>query len=304
MVKLEEQGRSMVEILGVLAIIGVLSVTGITGYNTAVNKYKANELLNEASKRAAVVVMQVAAGKTGTISLDEFGVQPVASASFGSSATVANGKITMTVANVPEKVCHQMKSALGTNSTTTITEECGSGSLTNIFNEDFSRGVTPGDSEWGLWEVSTCENDNDCGECEQCVYEECLKVPTENCQCSNNEMLVDWDQDGLNMVCTPCNYRWEAVTTSEECSKCPNREIINNVCVLKTCPSGYIRDVQGRCFPCSSTEPLWGFSSSECAKCPNRAFDEADGDHYCYLTRCPSGYVLSDGGLDSECVAL
>ena len=41
-----ESGRSMVEMLGVLAIIGVLSVGGIAGYRMAMNKYKANELIN------------------------------------------------------------------------------------------------------------------------------------------------------------------------------------------------------------------------------------------------------------------
>ena len=40
-----EKGRSMVEMLGVLAIIGVLSVGGIYGYTVAMNKYKANEIV-------------------------------------------------------------------------------------------------------------------------------------------------------------------------------------------------------------------------------------------------------------------
>ena len=44
-----ETGRSMVEMLGVLAIIGVLSVGGIAGYTMAMNKYRANEILNTAS---------------------------------------------------------------------------------------------------------------------------------------------------------------------------------------------------------------------------------------------------------------
>ena len=38
-----ESGRSMVEMLGVLAIVGVLSVTGISGFSTAMSKHKANE---------------------------------------------------------------------------------------------------------------------------------------------------------------------------------------------------------------------------------------------------------------------
>ena len=52
-----QSGRSMVEMLGVLAIIGVLSVAGIAGYTTAMRSHRANELLNEASKRATVVAM-------------------------------------------------------------------------------------------------------------------------------------------------------------------------------------------------------------------------------------------------------
>ena len=45
--KKNEFGRSMVEMLGVLAIIGVLSVGGITGYRNAMDRYKANKLINE-----------------------------------------------------------------------------------------------------------------------------------------------------------------------------------------------------------------------------------------------------------------
>ena len=42
-----QAGRSMVEILGVLAIIGVLSVGGIAGYSKAMQKININKLLTE-----------------------------------------------------------------------------------------------------------------------------------------------------------------------------------------------------------------------------------------------------------------
>ncbi len=41
-----ESGRSMVEMLGVLAIIGVLSVGGVAGYKTAMQSHIANEINN------------------------------------------------------------------------------------------------------------------------------------------------------------------------------------------------------------------------------------------------------------------
>ena len=42
-------GRSMIEMLGVLAIIGVLSVGGIAGYSKAMEKYKLNKVMSEYS---------------------------------------------------------------------------------------------------------------------------------------------------------------------------------------------------------------------------------------------------------------
>ena len=51
-IKQNEHGRSMVEILGVLAIIGVLSFGGIQGYKYAMDKHRANDIVNEVNMRA------------------------------------------------------------------------------------------------------------------------------------------------------------------------------------------------------------------------------------------------------------
>ena len=42
-------GRSMIEMLGVLAIVGVLSVGGIAGYSKAMTKFKVNKAVNDYS---------------------------------------------------------------------------------------------------------------------------------------------------------------------------------------------------------------------------------------------------------------
>ncbi|MBR3501816.1 MAG: hypothetical protein IKO06_02800 [Alphaproteobacteria bacterium] len=42
-----QSGRSMIEMLGVLAIIGVLSVGGIAGYSKAMMKYKINKTIEQ-----------------------------------------------------------------------------------------------------------------------------------------------------------------------------------------------------------------------------------------------------------------
>ena len=51
-----ESGRSMVEMLGVLAIIGVLSIGGIAGYTMAMNRYRANEIIDAAAKVAVIAM--------------------------------------------------------------------------------------------------------------------------------------------------------------------------------------------------------------------------------------------------------
>jgi len=66
MKKTNENGRSMVEMLGVLAIIGVLSIGGIAGYTLAMNKYRANEIVN------AVVQAAVECRTRGQISSDVY----------------------------------------------------------------------------------------------------------------------------------------------------------------------------------------------------------------------------------------
>ncbi len=51
-----QQGRSMIEMLGVLAIIGVLSIGGLAGYTMAMNRHRANQILDYVSR--AVVIAQ------------------------------------------------------------------------------------------------------------------------------------------------------------------------------------------------------------------------------------------------------
>ena len=53
--KKSETGRSMVEMLGVLAIIGVLSIGGIAGYTLSMRRYRANQVADALNKYALIV---------------------------------------------------------------------------------------------------------------------------------------------------------------------------------------------------------------------------------------------------------
>ena len=64
MLKTNESGRSMIEMLGVLAIIGVLSVGGIAGYSKAMNKFKTNKVADNVSMLVANIKTMYAQQKT------------------------------------------------------------------------------------------------------------------------------------------------------------------------------------------------------------------------------------------------
>ena len=67
-----ESGRSMVEMLGVLAIIGVLSVGGIAGYSLSMRRHRANAVADAVSKYALITYnacqQKIMNGEVGTSS--------------------------------------------------------------------------------------------------------------------------------------------------------------------------------------------------------------------------------------------
>lgn len=64
LLKVGQCGRSMIEMLGVLAIIGVLSVTGIAGYSKAMTKYKINKTTSQITQIATEILTTFANSKT------------------------------------------------------------------------------------------------------------------------------------------------------------------------------------------------------------------------------------------------
>ena len=90
--KKNESGRSMVEMLGVLAIIGVLSIGGIAGYTLAMNRYRANEILDTAAKLAVVSM----SANSKSANLSDLGIDSLAG---GTLVNANDGTVTITVAS-------------------------------------------------------------------------------------------------------------------------------------------------------------------------------------------------------------
>ena len=110
--KKAQSGRSMIEMLGVLAIVGVLSAGGIAGYSMAMQSYKTTSLIekiNLIAQRARTTYKGVYTGVTqdtlvnaGKISTNDY-ANP-----FGGNITVAasgSAAFTVTAGNVPAEAC-------------------------------------------------------------------------------------------------------------------------------------------------------------------------------------------------------
>ena len=169
MYKTNESGRSMVEMLGVLAIIGVLSVAGIAGYTTAMNKHRANQILNGASVRAIVVSTQIQRGSAAP-TLSEFTDNEVGGAKFGTEVKNAAGtadwnkdtdkRFSLTLTGLNEDICTQMKAMIGENG---IIREIDDGCTTITYNNDLTattfitdnKDSTSCESAGGAWNAST-----------------------------------------------------------------------------------------------------------------------------------------------------
>ena len=215
MYKEKESGRSMVEMLGVLAIIGVLSVGGIAGYTTAMNKHRANQILNGASIRAIVVSTQIQRG-ANTPTLGEFTDNEVGGAKFGTAVQNAEGttdwtttdkRFSLTLTGVDEKICTQMKASVGENG---IIKAIADNCTTITYNNDLStttsmtdhKDSTSCESAGGVWNNTT----KTCGCPGRYTGSNCEIAPT---SCPSGTTTTEdgkckWCYEGGDWMCAEC----------------------------------------------------------------------------------------------------
>ncbi len=106
-----DTGRSMVEMLGTLAIVGVLSIAGIAGYRYAMDKYRANETIDELNKRAFVYATQVLNNeiRSGeTLSNGEFGNKTALGYDIEANKSYYPDEFEVTLSNYPSEVCRDI----------------------------------------------------------------------------------------------------------------------------------------------------------------------------------------------------
>ena len=111
-----EGGRSMVEMLGVLAIIGVISIGAIGGYTYGMNRYRTNEILDGGNKRAYTVATQLSMGLQPNLS--EFkDYNTTAGGTFGDTEGIKqwDGEFGISISGVTKPVCENLIRMIGDN---------------------------------------------------------------------------------------------------------------------------------------------------------------------------------------------
>ncbi len=299
-----ESGRSMVEMLGVLAIMGVLSIGAVAGYRWAMDKYEANEILNEVRKRAITSSQARISGHE--IDLTEYGDNGRINGKYGVVADNAyNGDdrfFTLTVSDIPQGVCDkvidvnwQMPAAILLDGVAVDDNTvCGEGNNEMLFafaNDLKSGAVGGGEGEetpdpneehcWGhgTWDGTSCF-------CEPGWFGD---------DCSMTQFC---DRSG---TCYDCSSSSRPSTTAEECAKCDDsstpRERRNGYCIIPSyCPEGFI-DTFGSCRSCSTLGDV-RTNASECAKCEDSGTPRfMDTNGYCY----PCDYSGGLSATAAEC---
>ena len=180
MKKVAESGRTLVEMLGVLAIMAVLSLLGLYGYRQAIAKMHANELIYEANKRAAVVSAQIIfSHKNGN--LNEFTMNEFGYGVFPTGDIVPHGEqFDIQVTGVSEQICKHMRNIAGGIIVGFSPETCDDdNTITLTYNNDLTETpmASSGSSSGGRTPLpedgptgddgSTCSGERK-GECQVC----------------------------------------------------------------------------------------------------------------------------------------
>ena len=323
-----ENGRSMVEMLGVLAVAGVLSIGGVAGYRYAIDKMNANDIINEVKKRAVTASQQRILGHD--INLSEYGdngrIKGIHAVTATNDYAGDKGFFALTVSAVPQRVCDEIlkqdwampvETAVGGVVVDDDTAcAAGDNEMLFAFANTLDNSHLPG--EGGEDDGDDEVDDGDDPWAQECGTNEYHDPETGICtldeKCPEGRFWANISEGGsYHQSCYPCSYEASNIedVPPEACAKCSNRMMTENgLCVLP-CNSGQFRSSDGYCYPCSLTYGVIA-SSEECNKCGGTRYMTDTG--YCVVQSCSDeefmtsfgscefcSYILGVGATKEEC---
>ncbi len=319
-------GRSMIEMLGVLAIIGVLSIAAVAGYRFALLKFRANEVTNELNMRAINVSAQML--NTGTVyeknELIEDGFGDTLTVGFPVETAISDRNtdyFEILVSDIPADLCRQILrdyenpimifvNNVRYNADTTICDDETQNALNDmgfIYKNDL--GTHEACSEKGYFD----EEDFQC----HCSGNTYLDIYTNDCLCPAGHIWSAGEGTCIESICpegefetskngcVPCsdetNYTIATDQQKAICLACGNREAYTfntqTYCynLKPACVSGTtFRQLGGTCISCTATAhrvyvPNTTDAINSCNACPNRMYDSSQ----CIIKTCLPGYFLA-----------
>ena len=282
--KISETGRSMVEMLGVLAIMGVLTVSVMLGYRYAMDRILTNSIITGVRARSVIIGQQRVLGQP--LNLSEFHPDTEKDLIYGRFEVKAFNNYVydgeesqaMEVHNIPRRVCENIRMLTFPDETITLVNGSEMGECIIDGEREHTGGLHDGGDYFtaeyhnvvtfifaGLSEA--CSVNQDCQEGLCCVRLEegdrgCLpcESPTDCDQCQewNGTTCVN-KAEGVRCLWTPTR---DGCCTAGVCGACPDK-CDGNTCdrLCQTCDSA-----TGECV----NHPD-GTGCGECKRCENKA---------------------------------
>jgi len=275
--KINELGRSMVEMLGVLAVIGVLSVAGILGYKFAMNKYIANETVNELAIRANDIAYQmdklIEANYAGEIEMELGNTTRMGYPIMARMSPQYEEYFEIFLSEVPSDICKLLLQSqwqspysifVGIEEFEATPDICNSAEKVELAYEFYKdmRGKEeiPEDSRH---EIDRCRHDNDC-RCGTCAEGLCVS------SCGPKEQCVKDSDNPHQLKC------------------CPDDKVLGGLC-CSSIVNGECCTTMGQC--CSPDTPLWD-TTGLCHSCTEDTLITVENAYLCGAI-CENRTVMS-----------
>ena len=265
-IKINETGRSMVEMLGVLAIIGVLSVAGVGTYQYALTAYQVGKIQDVLGK--AKTLAQTDSRASHALEVNRFlksALPEYTPDDKKSMVKLVDGNYQVTAFKVVYKVCEkllQRESILNEMGISILTRMCGNpNSKTNMV---FSFNATPTVESGSHFGGGSSGGNGGSGG---------LDMPDDN-PSSEPQSCPDkmaWRQKDDGTYGCVCRHEYEF---GDNCERCyPPKEWIDNIC---QCPRQTPIETAEGCVECQgyadckdASKPYCDTKTSTCEPCPN-----------------------------------
>ncbi|MBQ9739179.1 MAG: hypothetical protein IJV75_06720 [Alphaproteobacteria bacterium] len=264
-----ESGRSMTEMLGTLAIIGVLSIGGIAGYSYGMDKYRANQTINDIMLMGVDMITQTSQ-KRGVPTLTDWGTKTTAGYDFTVVPKPKNEtQYGIQITGIPSSICKMVGDGLKQ----TVAVYVGNEDYDSDTKEDPCDESDNNTMEFyfdtGAVESDGCKTDSDCGDGRYCDMGLCFNGSKPEVTANIMGGTCETDAD--------CNTGW----TGSNCAYCDatygcveKRDNHNKTCTL-TDANVAGKCGGGKCNPsgCNESNPCKG-DKEYCAS-PNNSCEEA-----------------------------